>query len=195
MTYYPTRSRRLRGALAALLPLAVPFAALAADAGSAYAEHSHGSASGVLLANVRAHTARYLDVNNATGDGFVRATPCVSGPDFGAMGVHFIKLDRLGSNNQPTDDKPTALIYEPTANGGLRLVGVEFIVMAGPWDLAHPKSPPSLDGNLFNLVGAPNRFGLDAFYELHAWAWQANPTGNFADWNTRVVCDSQPAGG
>ena len=187
-----TRSRRVRRTLLALLPLA-PFAALATDAD--FAEHSHTAASGVLLANVRAHTARYLDVNAATGDGFVRATPCVSGPDFGAMGVHFIRLDRLNSIDQPKDSKPTALIYEPTASGGLRLVGVEFIVMAGPWDTAHPKSPPTLDGNLFNLVGAPNRFGLDAFYELHAWAWQANPTGNFADWNTRVVCDHQPAGG
>jgi hypothetical protein len=177
--------------MALLAVLAAPVAALATDA----IEHSHAAVSGVLLANVRAHTARYLDVNNATGDGFVRATPCVSGPDFGAMGVHFIKIERLGSTNPPTDDKPTALIYEPTATGALRFVGVEFIVMAGPWDLAHPKSPPSLDGNLFNLVGSPNRFGLDAFYELHVWAWQANPAGNFADWNTRVVCDHQPAGG
>jgi len=185
-----TRSHA-RLALLALLPLAAPVAAPATEA----FDHAHAAVSGVLLANVRAHTARYLDVNNATGDGFVRATPCVSGPDFGAMGVHFIKLDRLGSTYPPADDKPTALIYEPTANGGLRFVGVEFIVMAGPWDLAHPKSPPSLDGNLFNLVGSPNRFGLDAFYELHVWAWQANPAGNFADWNTRVVCDHQPAGG
>src|SRR6516164_4847360 len=131
MSYSVTRSQ-VRTALLALLPLATPFAAPVTDAG--FAEHTHAAVSGVLLANVRAHTARYLDVNNATGDGFVRATPCVAGPDFGAMGVHFIKIERLTSINQPTDDKPTALIYEPTANGGLRLVGVEFIVMAGPWD-------------------------------------------------------------
>jgi hypothetical protein len=24
-------------------------------------------------------------------------------------------------------------------------------------------------------VGAPNRYGLGPFYELHVWAWKANP--------------------
>jgi len=190
MSHHLIRSRGVRTTLLALLSLAAPFAAFAADLAPV---HSHLSVSAPLLEKVRANTARYLDVNAAVGDGFVRATPCVSGPDFGAMGVHFIKLDRLNSLT-PSAATPTALIYEPLTGGGLRLVGVEFIIMAGPWDTAHPKTPPSLDGNLFNLVGAPNRFGLDAFYELHAWAWQDNPTGDFADWNTRVVCNHQPGG-
>jgi hypothetical protein len=49
-----------------------------------------------------------------------------------------------------------------------------------------------LDGNLMNLVGFPNRFGLPAFYELHVWAWEDNPKGNFSDWNTHVTCEKQP---
>jgi hypothetical protein len=39
---------------------------------------------------------------------------------------------------------------------------------------------------------APNRFGLDAFYSLHAWMWKPNPAGTFAMWNPRVSC---PGGG
>jgi hypothetical protein len=35
-------------------------------------------------------TARYVDLNVALAEGFVPATPCVSGPDTGAMGVHFV---------------------------------------------------------------------------------------------------------
>ena len=37
----------------------------------------------------------------------------------------------------------------------------------------------------------PNRYGLPAFYEIHVWAWQDNPKGSYADWNTRVTCTHQ----
>jgi len=48
-----------------------------------------------------------------------------------------------------------------------------------------------LEGHLMNFVDAPNRYGLPAFYELHVWAWEHNPVGSFADWNTQVSCDQQ----
>jgi hypothetical protein len=48
-----------------------------------------------------------------------------------------------------------------------------------------------LEGNLMNLVGAPNRYGLPAFFELHVWAWEHNPKRAFADWNTKVTCEHQ----
>jgi hypothetical protein len=38
---------------------------------------------------------------------------------------------------------------------------------------------------------SPNRCGLPPFYELHVWAWRANPHGAFVDWNTRVSCEGQ----
>jgi hypothetical protein len=74
------------------------------------------------------------------------------------------------------------------ANGAMRLVGVEFIVLASLWT---GKNPPALDGNLLNYVPAPNRYGLPAFYEMHVWAWELNPKGSYADWNTHVTCDHQ----
>jgi hypothetical protein len=43
-------------------------------------------------------------------------------------------------------------------------------------------------GQVFNYVGAPNRYRLPAFYELHVWAWRHNPAGMFADWNPNVAC-------
>lgn len=186
---------RLRGILFALLPLGIPLLALGAppiEATSA-AHGSHGPASGVLIEEVRAATERYKDINAALADGFVQGTPCVSGPDFGAMGVHFVRPDRINKGTLAAD-QPSALIYEPMASGAQRLVGVEFIVIAAPWDSAHPGITPALEGNLLNLVSAPNRFGLPAFYELHVWAWEHNPNGSFADWNTRVICDHQPDG-
>jgi hypothetical protein len=165
------------------------------DAATSKGHHGgvHGRAS-PLVDKVRAATARYLDVAVARAEGWVPATPCVSGPQSGAMGVHFVLPARL-SDGALDASEPEALIYEPLPGGGLRLVGVEFIVMASDWQTAHPEGgTPAVDGHLTNFVGEPNRYGLHAFYELHVWAWQGNPVGSFADWNTQVSCDDQTAG-
>lgn len=146
-----------------------------------------------LIEKVRVATERYKDVNVAVSEGWVQATPCVSGPDFGAMGVHFVLPSRLG-DGVLSPEQPEALIYEPLPNGAARLVAVEFIVIASIWASQNPGGgPPSLEGNLLNYVPEPNRFGLPAFYELHVWAWEHNPSGSFADWNAAVSCEQQPA--
>ena len=145
-----------------------------------------------LIDKVRAATAQFKDINVALAEGWVQATPCVSGPDTGAMGVHYVLPARIAAGTLQAD-QPEALIYEPLASGALRLVGVEFIVLASVWETQHPAGgTPALDGDLLNYVGAPNRYGLPAFYEMHVWAWENNPKGSFADWNTRVSCDRQP---
>lgn len=145
-----------------------------------------------LIDKVRAATARYIDLNMAIADGFVPATPCVSGPDTGAMGVHFVLPARI-SGGVLNAEQPEALIYEPMAGGAMRLVGVEFIVLESVWAANHAAgSVPALDGNLLNYIAAPNRYGLPAFYEIHVWAWEQNPQGSYADWNTRVSCAHQP---
>jgi hypothetical protein len=90
-------------------------------------------------------------------------------------------------------EQPEALIYEPMTSGAMRLVGLEYIVLASVWQTQNPSGgTPALEGNLMNYIEAPNRFGLPAFYELHIWAWEDNPKGSFADWNTKVTCDKQP---
>lgn len=144
-----------------------------------------------LLDAVHNATARYVDINVALGEGFVQATPCVSGPDTGAMGVHFVLPARI-SAGVLNPRQPEALIYQPMANGAMRLVGVEFIVLAGVWEANNgPSAVPALAGNLLNYIAAPNRFGLPAFYEIHVWAWEHNPKGTYADWNTHVTCARQ----
>jgi hypothetical protein len=162
-------------ALAILSPLAMPPAARA-----------NGDTT-PLIDKVHDATARYTDINVAIAEGWVAATPCVSGPDTGAMGIHLVLQTRINAGLLNAEE-PEALIYEPMANGAMRLVGVEFIVLAGVWK---GKNPPALDGNLLNYIPAPNRYGLPAFYEMHVWAWEHNPKGSYADWNTHVTCDHQ----
>jgi hypothetical protein len=146
-----------------------------------------------LVDKVRTATARFKDINVAISEGWVQGTPCVSGPDTGAMGVHFVLPARIAAGVLQAEE-PEALIYEPLAGGAFRLVGVEFIVLASVWQGQNPSGgTPALEGDLLNYVGAPNRYGLPAFYELHVWAWENNPKGTFADWNTAVSCDKQAA--
>jgi hypothetical protein len=176
-------TQRALWALTALLPLAVPLAASADDDTTPLMDKVHNA------------TERYTNINVAFSEGWVTATPCVSGPDTGAMGVHLVLPARLNSVGlNPT--KPEALIYEPMKNGAMRLVGVEFIVLESVWLSSNPPAgaTPALDGNLMNYIGAPNRYGLPAFYEMHVWAWEHNPKGVYADWNTHVTCEHQPIG-
>jgi hypothetical protein len=147
-----------------------------------------------LIEKVRAATARFRDINVAIAEGFVQGTPCVSGPDTGAMGVHFVMGSRITGGVVLQADEPEALIYEPQPDGAFRLVGVEFIVLASNWFKTHAANiTPALDGDLLNYIDAPNRYGLPAFFELHVWAWENNPKGSFADWNTHVTCEKQPS--
>lgn len=177
-----------------LLPLTMPQLVIGAQPSGPHSALRLEERNSPLINKVRRATERYIDINAAlgSGEGWTIATPCVSGPNSGAMGVHLVLGSRIGDGLLNANE-PEALIYEPLSNGAFRLVGVEFIELLDTWARKHPnEGPPSLEGNLLNLVGAPNRYGLPAFYELHVWAWEHNPNGSFADWNSAVSCDKQP---
>jgi hypothetical protein len=135
---------------------------------------------------VRLATAQFKDVHKAQSSGYALLHGCVSGPQDGAMGIHFANGALVGDNALDASH-PEALLYEPK-DGKLQLTAVEYVVIADGWNAKH-QAPPVLMGQLFNYVSAPNRYGLPAFYELHVWAWKSNPAGVFADWNPRVSCE------
>jgi len=151
-------------------------------------EHAHHASPPALVQAVREATLQYIDVNNATANGYGPFLGCVSGPDHGAMGIHYVNGGLVG-DGEIDASHPEALIYEPR-HGELRLVGVEFIVDAATWLKNHP-APPVLEGQTFLLVTSPNRYNLPPFFELHVWAWRDNPQGSFVDWNNKVSCDGQ----
>ena len=144
------------------------------------------------LATARAATARYhrLDTALAAGHtGVVADTAgntCIEEPGMGAMGIHYAN-GALFADPAIDAANPEVLVYEPEANGQLRLVALEYVVLKDAWDATH-NAPPSLFGQTFNFTGTPNRFGLPPYYSLHAWIWKHNPAGMFEMWNPEVSC-------
>jgi hypothetical protein len=168
----------LLGGIVAALPL------------SAVAQENHEHpAPAKLVQIVREATQQFINVNNAGPAGYGPAFGCVSGPDHGAMGIHYIN-GPLVVDGEIDAAHPEALIYEPVGNAR-RLVGVEYIVDATTWLSAHNGAPPMLEGQAFQFVNSPNRYGISSFFELHVWAWRENPNGAYVDWNNNVSCEGQ----
>jgi len=178
-----------------VLMTAVPSRALAQD------DHSHmsmGERHEQTPAQKKQENALVQEVRRVTGQ-FQHNPPsdrallfgCVSGGDFGAMGMHFAKGSIL-FDGEVTIDDPEIFLYEPLPNGKVRLTGVDYLVFKSDWEAKpeHKGVVPELMGQLFHLFDAPNRFGLDAFYTLHVWAWKDNPNGTFTNWNPNVSCDA-----
>jgi len=143
---------------------------------------------GALVRTVREATERFKDVNIAEAEGYHLQFGCVTGPDAGAMGMHFVNGPLVGDGLIDAT-KPEIVIYEPQPNGSLKLIGADYLVLADQWNATHT-SAPELMGQLFHFFEAPNRFGLPPFYTLHVWAWKDSPTGTFVNWNTNVSCDA-----
>lgn len=141
--------------------------------------HSSGSLPETLVERVRVANDRFTNVSIAVAEGY-KPIACASGSDGGAMGIHYVNPKLLGSGIVDIA-RPQAVMYEPMPDGRMTLIAVEYITSKGP---------ASLEGQLFNFIGAPNRYGLDPFYELHVWAWKSNPRGAFADMNPTVTCEN-----
>jgi len=141
-----------------------------------------------LIKVVRDATERFKDVSAAVAEGYALQFGCVSGPDSGAMGLHYVNGD-LVNKGELDASHPQIVIYEAMPDGKLKLIGADYLVIADAWNAKH-SGPPELMGQFFHLFESPNRFGLPAFYTLHVWAWKDNPNGAFVNWHPKVSCDS-----
>ena len=152
-----------------------------------HVQHTAQNQSDGLLKVVRESTERFREVTAAEAEGYGLLFGCVSGPDWGAMGLHYVNLP-LVFDGELEATRPEIVIYEQLPNGRLKMTGADYLVLADAWHANHP-APPELMGQLFHLFEAPNRFGLPAFYTLHVWAWKENPNGTFVNWHPKVSCD------
>jgi hypothetical protein len=190
MKFERLATRVLYSTIALILAAACPTGVMAQD-GHSHASNQNNDSNGQageLIRVVRDATAKYQDVHVAEADGYALQFGCVTGPDSGAMGLHYVNGSIVASG--VLDPRhPQIVIYEPTPDGHLKLTGADFLVFASTWDASH-SGPPQLMGQLFHYFESPNRFGLPAFYTLHVWAWKENPNGAFVNWHPNVSCQS-----
>lgn len=137
------------------------------------------------IAQTRAATAKYQDVRRAVSDGYVADPHCVSSPA-GTMGYHYIKQSAIGRKLDVR--KPQALLYVTRRDGGMRLVGVEYLVWDADGRLDTDGDRPYLFGRGFDGPMAGHGPGMPVHYDLHAWVWKHNPRGTFAAWNPALSC-------
>ncbi len=181
-------------ALAAALITGLAGTSARAQGPAAHASFRHGGAedrkgpTNVLVKAVREATERFQDVAVAEAEGYALMFGCVSGPDSGAMGLHYVNL-ALVTDGVLDPARPEIVIYEPLPNGRLKLTGADFLVFADQWNAANTATP-QLMGQLLHLFESPNRYGLPPFYTLHVWAWKPNANGSFVNWHPNVSCDA-----
>ncbi len=138
------------------------------------------------LAAVRAATAQYHNETAAIADGYVPTDECVAVPGVGAMGYHYFNPQRAGSVDL---SKPALLIYQPRADGGRKLVAVEYFKPDADQNLATDEDRPHLfDGVPFDGPMEGHEPGMPIHYDLHVWVWQHNPSGMFAQFNPAGSC-------
>ena len=144
------------------------------------------------LAQVRRATAKYHDINAALADGFIPTPHCIESPD-GVMGIHYINIDRL-MDPEVNILEPEILLYVESG-AGLKLVGVEYWFSIGApnttlEDIPQPYPPaPVIFGRPLEGPMDPHEEGQGPHYDLHAWVWQGNPNGIFAQFNPNVSCE------
>jgi hypothetical protein len=183
--------------LAALLVAAVALIPTVAAAEEEAAAHDHAAHAAGLqdeLAQVRRLTARFHRVEAAieagyelgwvNGSGVRILTGCVSHPTAGAMGYHYFNAE-LMADNAVDALEPEALVYAPAADGGLKLVAVEWVVRGPDSNPPGVSEPPSVLGMEMHILVPPPG---PAFYLMHAWVWANNPAGMFEDWSPEVSC-------
>ncbi|WP_050776405.1 hypothetical protein [Algoriphagus machipongonensis] len=137
-----------------------------------------------MLANLRAATAKYHDIEVAMEDGYAQGSECVSSPA-GGMGYHYVNFAAMDGEYDPT--MPEALLYEMSKNGQMKLVGVEFVIVKEAWDAGN-EMVPYFGMQEFDTAFDPEPLPFDN-YQLHIWIWKNNPSGIFTMFNPNVSCE------
>ena len=129
-----------------------------------------------LVKTLKKATNHLKKVEDAVAAGYEPVSPCVEVPGVGAMGIHYLNEAFLDPVIDP--EHPEVLVFMPDEKGKSKLVAVEFLVVGH-------EVAPAIAGIQFE----PGPFlGSHA---LHAWIYEKNPAGTFADFNPAISC---PAG-
>ncbi len=166
------------------------------------------------LDEVRSIAAKYQQVEVAKAEGYTTDNKCVTAEmlghpaAMGAMGLHYVRRDKLGLPPKPSPPgsgrvhgtgthtdfrQPAMLVYEPQPDGSLQLVAVENLVFASVWHKGN-KEPPKFHGRTYPLLKDDPRTKVDEahawepHYEQHLWVFRDNPNGTYSPFNPSVTC-------
>jgi len=191
---------------------AAHFRQIAAPPMAAHDAHSHRTVPAISFAELK-HTAeqleaarrateKYQDVRTAEAAGY-RAI----GPDAPGMGLHYV---RQSDHRNFSITEPPILLYErdPAGPGGLRLVGVSYLLVAPSDTDGQPANPPfpkalaswhkhnnvcvlpdnsaSVDLTASQCTTRGGRFSAETSWMVHAWIWKDSPGGVFSPTNPLV---------
>jgi hypothetical protein len=169
------------------------------------------------LAEVKAASAKFQDVKAAIAEGYTTDGKCMTAamigypPLAGAMGLHYVRKDLIGIQHTApghrvsgtgthTDFlKPSMLVYEPQADGSLKLVAVENLVFEAAWRAGGHDTPPRFHRAAYVLLKddpsttVDEAHNYEPHYELHAWLFRRNPRGLFVEFNPNVTCSQSGA--
>jgi hypothetical protein len=162
------------------------------------AAHTHGNevpiteeqlaAAATFVANVKADTAKYADIQAAFAGGYVQLTQ-----DLPGIAAHFVNPRYLADGEMMNPEKPEFLLYTKRLDGNWRLVGTMF------YDEKNTEAAPSYFGPLDQwhlhenlcFVGAAVRtvtaaadckgglYVAKTAWQLHVWV-VPSPTGVFS---------------
>jgi hypothetical protein len=168
---------------------------------------------------VKAATKRFQNVDVALAEGYVRdpgnvcdtAEMMGKPASVGAMGVHYFRPDLLGITAPPNPRvdgngthidflKPGILIYEPQADGSMKLVAVENLVFQKAWKAAGHDAPPTFHGRNYDdmrddpATAVDEAHMFEPHYDQHVWLYRDNPSGMLAQFNPAVSCAHHKGG-
>jgi hypothetical protein len=190
--------RRLLVAAGSAAILALPTAALADTAAAVEA--------------VRKATERFADVNVALAEGYIPdpSGHCVTAADeglpaeLGGMGIHYLRPDLLqitateprvdGTGIHTDFETPSILLYEPQADGSLKLVGAESLVFRKAWEEAGNTEPPVFAGRTWDAMAddpatePDEAHGFEPHYDQHVW-FVGDPARALEPFNPAVTCE------
>lgn len=137
---------------------------------------------------IREATRHFRDPAAAEAAGYVPTDECAFLPGVGGMGRHWVNPGLLLDGRiDPT--MPEVLLYATGPSGRLELLGVEYLAFDADGDLGTDEDRPTMMGHPLEGPMPGHEPGMPVHYDLHAWVFTHNPSGDLATWNPAVTCD------
>lgn len=136
---------------------------------------------------VREATHQFKDVDAAFAAGYLPTETCSELPGVGGMGYHFMN-PVLAADARIDPTQPEVLLYKQDSKGRFRLIGVEWFQADADQNLTTDADRPTLFGHPFDGPMAGHEEGMPVHFDLHAWVYATNPTGELSAWNPNITC-------